>query len=144
MMKVQLSMKESLAKVEEGIKFFARGIRLFGSDIANSGRLVVFAATGVNVGGVGVGVGVHRWLDTGLCCAQGPFQGAEIHWMWFYSSLRNVESAFDPDVVEHPCQQLEAPNTRLLSNLVFYPCSHICRAADYHCFSRLKTKLLPT
>ena len=45
-MKVQLSFKESIAKIEEGIKFFARGIRLFSSDIGNSGRLVVFAATG--------------------------------------------------------------------------------------------------
>lgn len=46
MMKVQLTFKESIAKIEEGIKFFARGIRLFGSDIGNSGRLVMFAATG--------------------------------------------------------------------------------------------------
>lgn len=50
LMKVQLGIKDSLAKIEEGIKFFARGIRLFGSDIANSGRLVVFAATGASVG----------------------------------------------------------------------------------------------
>ena len=48
LMKVQLSMRDSLAKIEDGIKFFARGIRLFGSDIGNSGRLVVFAATGAN------------------------------------------------------------------------------------------------
>ncbi len=31
----------------QGIKFFARGLRLVGSDIATSGRLVLFAATGV-------------------------------------------------------------------------------------------------
>ena len=47
MMKMQMSVRESVAKVEEGIKFFARGLRLFGSDIATSGRLVLFAATGM-------------------------------------------------------------------------------------------------
>ena len=46
MMKMQMSVRESVAKVEEGVKFFARGLRLFGSDIATSVRLVLFAATG--------------------------------------------------------------------------------------------------
>ena len=47
MMKMQANVRESVAKVEEGIKFFARGLRLVGSDIATSVRLVLFAATGV-------------------------------------------------------------------------------------------------
>ena len=44
--KIGLQMQGATAKVEEGLKFFARGARLLGSDLANGGLLFSRAALG--------------------------------------------------------------------------------------------------
>lgn len=44
--KLQLQSQEALGKVREAIDFLVRGVRLLGSDVANSGRLFTRAALG--------------------------------------------------------------------------------------------------
>ena len=46
LLRLQLAVNQNAAKVGEGVRFFTRGLRLLGSDVANGGQLFYRAALG--------------------------------------------------------------------------------------------------
>ena len=48
LLRLQLAVNQNAAKVGEGVRFFTRGLRLLGSDVANGGQLFYRAALGAH------------------------------------------------------------------------------------------------
>ena len=46
LLRLQLAVSQNASKVGEGVRFFTRGLRLLGSDVANGGQLFYRAALG--------------------------------------------------------------------------------------------------
>jgi hypothetical protein len=89
-LKLQMQLKESLAKVEEGLQFASRGCRLMVSDVGNAGRLFARAATGAPkrlpallVEGLALasaGV-IVTWQGSGVrACGKPALPAARLHW----------------------------------------------------------------